>query len=370
MVNGMLTIIGEGDMVKRPIAGVLLALFVTGCGGGAVNQPGPISNVQPVDGGTLTPVDADDEDEDTLDPGDTDPEPTAPGDEAPADGEAPDDETADPDPTLPSVGGGGGGDDVIPLKNSMFSDWQATGITVSSGQIYITASDRLGVSQKGTILTWTGDKWQDVGASRIAVPLLNKVSLGHKLNNTVRGIAADGMGNVAAIEAAGHIGYLAGGKLKEIVGGPSGLLDVVATNNVFYVSLGNQIRRMSADMTSSDAIVSHLTLTGGMGTDRQGNFYAINQGSVVKITLAGEVTPVVGYVSNPVDVAVTSKGHVLVLTSTTIEEFDAAGQPVRSFGAGQIINGAAITVDEHDRIYVADSGKSKKDSQVLAFAAR
>lgn len=359
-------------MVKRPIAGVLLALFITGCGGGAVNQPGPINNLQPVDAGALTPAAGDDEDEDyddyededTLDPGDTDADP-ADGDEVPAS-----DEPADPALTMPSVGGGGGGDDVIPLKNSMFSDWQATGITVSSGQVYITASDRLGVSKKGTILTWTGDKWQDVGASRIAVPLLNKVSLGHKLNNTVRGIAADGMGNVAAVEAAGHIGYLAGGKLKEIVGGPSGLLDVVAANNVFYVSLGNQIRRMAADMASSDAIVSNLTLTGGMGTDRQGNFYAINQGSVVKITLAGEVTPIVGYVPNPVDVAVTSKGHVLVLTSTAIEEFDAAGQPVRSFGAGQIINGAAITVDESDRIYVADSGTSKKDSQVLAFAAR
>jgi hypothetical protein len=361
----------EVDMGTRQLAATLLTLFLVGCGAAPTNTPAPLSNFDtqaPATGGDTTRTDetlpdemdpdvtGDDttsgEDTDDFDPNaEPSPEPSA----------SPSDE-----PVVPIMDGGGsngGGDQVIPLKNGIFKDWQATGIVAVDGQIYITASDRTGMSRRGSVLTQDAKgNWKDIGDTWLG--------LKHPLNNTVRGIAANSSGELVAVEASGKLGQITTApkpKIKTVSTGQSGLLDVVCYSNSYYISTGTQIRKLSPDLTTSEALAVNLSLTGGMGIDKGGNFYSVATGQIVKVTPDGTKSVAIDNVMNAVDVAVAKDGRLVVLLTDGIAVYSATGEKLKDIGAGQVGTGSSIYVDSTNTIYVADTGKNRKTSQILTF---
>jgi hypothetical protein len=358
-------------MGTRQLAATLLTLFLVGCGAAPANTPAPLSNFD-----TSAPATGDTTKVDDMDPdatGDYPEEGDLPEDGDTAAGEDPDAEpspepSANPsdEPVVPIMdggGGGGAGDQVLPLKNGIFKDWQATGIVAVDGKIYITASDRTGMSRRGSVLTQDAKgNWKDIGDTWLG--------LKHPLNNTVRGIAADSNGDMVAVEAAGKLGQLTMApkpKIKTVSTGLSGLLDVVCYSNTFYISTGNQIRKLSPDLATSESLAVNLSLTGGMGVDKNGNFYSVATGQIVKITPDGTKSVTIDNVMNAVDVAVTKDGRLVVLLTDGIAVYDASGEKLKDIGAGQVSTGSSIYVDSTNTIYVADTGKNRKTSQILTF---
>ena len=103
-----------------------------------------------------------------------------------------------------------------------------------------------------------------------------------------------------------------------------------------------------------------------MGADKAGNFYAVASGQILKITKTGQSSVAIDNVPSAVDVAIDKNGRILVLMVDGISIFDAQGQKLKDLANGQIVTGAAIYVD-NSTIYVADTGNSRKNSQVLTF---
>lgn len=363
-------------MGNRQLAATLLTLFLVGCGTAPSNQPAPVSNFSTTDPtGTLAQT----PDTTTADPtyaDDTDPSLDPAADPAADPSLDPSlDPTADPspspspsaDPVIPIMdnsAAGGGGDQVIPLKNSIFKDWQATGIVAVDGQIYIAASDRTGLSRRGSALTLDAKgSWKDIGDKLLG--------LTHPLNSTVRGIAADTSGNLLVVEASGKVGLVTTSpkpSIKAVSTGQSGVLDVVCYSNSFFISTGTQIRKMSPDLATSESIAANLSLTGGMGVDKDGNFYCVATGQIVKIDQDGVSSVVLDNVMNAVDVAIAKDGRMVVLMNNGISVYDASGQKLKDIGGGEIGTGAAIYVDASNTIYVADTGKDRKSSQILTYS--
>jgi hypothetical protein len=365
-------------MNNRQLAATLLTLFLVGCGASPTNTPAPLSNfgaTSPTSPAATAATDTTTPSADETAPDETAPDESDPGlageDASGSDSGADPDAEPSPapsaDPVIPIMdngASGGGGDQVLPLKNSIFKDWQATGIVSVDGQIYLAASDRTGLSRRGSVLTLDAKgKWKDIGDTWLG--------LKHPLNNTVRGVAADSNGNLLIIEASGKLGQVTTSpkpKIKTVSTGQSGLLDVVCYSNSFYVSMGNQIRKMSPDLATSESIAANLSLTGGMGVDKDGNFYSVATGQIVKITKDGVTSIVLDNVMNAVDVAIAKDGRMIVLLNNGIAVYDATGQKLKDIGGGQIGTGAAVYVDSTNTIYVADTGKDRKSSQVLTFS--
>jgi hypothetical protein len=355
-------------MGNRQLAATLLTLFLVGCGAPPANSPAPLSNFNATS--PQAPAAYAPEDPAVATGDDTAPEEDA---EVTGDETTPSDIGASPSPSpspspesvIPIMDGGnsGAGDQVIPLKNGLLSDWQAAGIVAVDGQIYVAASDRTGMSRRGTVLTQNAKgKWQDIGDTLLG--------LKHPLNNTVRGIAADSSGTMVVVEASGQLGKITTApkpKITTVSTGQSGLLDVVCYSNTFYISLGNQIRKLSPDMATSETVAANLSLTGGMGVDKDGNFYAVSTGQIHKITKDGTKSVVIDNVMNAVDVAVDKTGRLIVLLTNGIAVYDASGQKIKDIGGGQITTGSAIFVDSSNTAYVSDLGKDRKSSQILTF---
>jgi hypothetical protein len=358
-------------MGTRQLAATLLTLFLVGCGAPPTNPPAPLSNFgAPASAGTTTTETSTEPDPDLTAPDEADPG----ADELGSDGASEPDAEPSPTPSasasdeaavpiMDTGSAGGAGDQVLPLKNGIFKDWQASGIVAVDGQIYIAASDRTGLSRRGSVLTLDAKgKWKDIGDAWLG--------LKHPLNNTVRGVAADSSGTLLAIEASGKLGQITTApkpKIKTVSTGLSGLLDVVCYSNTFYISTGNQIRKMSPDLSTSESVAVNLSLTGGMGVDKAGNFYAVSTGQIVKVTQDGTKSVILDGVMNAIDVAVDKAGRLVVLLSDGIAVYSPTGEKLKDIGGGQFDTAAAIYVDSSNTVYVADTGRNRKTSQVLTF---
>lgn len=250
----------------------------------------------------------------------------------------------------------------LKVDKALFSSWQAKGIAVGNGTIYITVSDMKGLLQYGSVVKMgtDGNNWKNIGTALLG--------LSHPVGKTVQGIAISGSTLIAA-DTNGKMYTLdaANGKVKTTKN--SGGTDVAVAGGSVYVANGSVSKTDTS--LSSLTPVTGLNATGGIGGDSKGNVYAVSGSTIKKYDpTSGQVQDLVTTnLAGPIDVAADNRnGDIYVLEGTMIKRFNANGQMLSSFSSGAI-KGVAIAIDESGALYVADSGNSNKDSQVIKFAA-
>ncbi len=248
------------------------------------------------------------------------------------------------------------------VDQTYLNDWQAKGIAVSGGMIYLTASDTLGFSKKGTFLKMNssdGKGWKNIGSTLFGAR--------HPMDSTVEGLAVNG-GTLIAVDSAGKVYTVetSGSNLKVIK--TAGGKDIAAGAGSIYIANG-AVEKTDVSATSR-APIANMSASGGVGSDNLGNVYAVSGVSIKKADATGQVIDVVTTdLSSPSDVAVDSRnGDMYVLDATMIKRFNSTGQLLISFASGAT-KPVGIAVDESGAVYVADFGTSNKDSKVLKFSA-
>ena len=84
-------------------------------------------------------------------------------------------------------------------QSTLTSQWQAKGIAVSGGSIYISAADNSGLFKKGTVIKMNssdGKSWKSLGSTL--------GGLRHPMDATVEGLAVNGS-TVVAVDSAGKV---------------------------------------------------------------------------------------------------------------------------------------------------------------------
>ncbi|MBC7474124.1 MAG: hypothetical protein H7263_07505 [Candidatus Sericytochromatia bacterium] len=249
------------------------------------------------------------------------------------------------------------------VDQATLSDWQAKGIAVTGGTIYLSVSDVKGLSQKGSIVKMNssdGKGWKDIGA--------NYLGLSHPIAKTVEGIAVLG-GNIVAVDPSASKTYLidaAKGGVKTL--SSAGGRDVAAGGGSLFIA-GTTVDKTDSSV-SSRTPMNGLTATAGVGADNQGNVYAVSGVTIKKADTTGQVQDVVTTdLSTPIDVAADSRnGDIYVLDGTMVKRFSSSGQLIVNFSSGAGVP-VAIAIDEAGAIYVADKGATNADSKVIKFAA-
>lgn len=248
------------------------------------------------------------------------------------------------------------------VDQAFLNQWQAKGIAVSGGSIYVTASDASGLSKKGTVIKMNssdGKSWKDLGGSL--------GGLRHPMDATVEGLALNGA-TIVAVDSAGKVYTLdaSNGGVKVIKA--SGGKDVAAGAGSIYIA-GGTVEKTDASATARTPIAG-LIPSGGVSSDNLGNVYAVSGNTVKKADSSGQVMDVITTdLNGPSDVAVDSRnGDLYVLDSTMIKRFNSTGQLLVSFASGAT-KPVGIAVDESGAVYVADFGATYKDSKVFKFAA-
>lgn len=248
------------------------------------------------------------------------------------------------------------------VDKSILNDWQAKGVVVAGGSVYVSASDTTGLSKKGTILKISSDgkTIKDLGSSW--------GTLRHPMDKTVEGVAISGS-NLIAADSAGKMYIIdsAKGSIKVIKTEAS--KDVAAGGGSVFVSNGSTVARTDTSASSRNAI-SGVTATGGIGSDIMGNVFAVSGNTIKKADTSGQVMDVVSSdLGAPIDVAVDNRNNDLyVLEQSEIKRFNSNGQLLVKF-PNSASKPSAIAVDENGAVYVADTGSSSKDSQIVKFAA-
>lgn len=248
------------------------------------------------------------------------------------------------------------------VDQDLANSWQARGIAVAGGFIYVSASDSSGLMKKGTVIKMNatdGKKWDNLASALLG--------LRHPMDSTVQGLAISG-GTILAADSASKMYTVDAteGDVKTIKA--AGGTDVAAGPSGFFVANGMVER---SDLSgSSRTPLGNLPASGGIGADNMGNVYAVSGNSIKKGDTSGQVFDVVTTdLAAPLDVAVDNRnGDLYVLEQTMIKRFTTNGQLIVSFANGAS-KAVAIAVDETGSVYVADAGTTYKDSKVIKFSA-
>jgi len=250
------------------------------------------------------------------------------------------------------------------VDQDMANQWQAKGLAVSSGTIYLTVADTSGLLKKGSIVKMdssSGKTWKEIGATWLG--------LKHPVDSTVQGITVFG-GNIIAVEPSKiyTLDTSASAALKVTVA--TGGTDIASGGGAVFVSNGSTVDKTDSSI-SSKATISGMTSSGGIGADSYGAVYSVSGTTVKKAEAQGtEATDIItSGLTSPIDVAVDSRsGDIYVLDSTMVRRFNSNGQIISEF-ASQATKPIAIAVDEQGAVYVADTGSDYKDSKVIKFSA-
>lgn len=249
------------------------------------------------------------------------------------------------------------------VDQATFNQWQARGIAVSGGSIYLTAADTSGLSKKGTVVKMNssdGKGWKDLGSKYLG--------LSHPIAATVEGITVNG-GTIMAVDSAGKTYTVdaSNGTVKTLKTG--GGKDIASAAGSIYISNGT-VEKTDSSASSRMPVQGIPSVTGGVGADNLGNVYAVSGTTIKKGDVTGQVTDIItSDLATPSDVAVDSRaGDIYVLDGTMLKRFNSNGQLLVTFASGAT-KPVGIAVDEAGAVYVADAGTTHKDSKVLKFAA-
>jgi hypothetical protein len=251
------------------------------------------------------------------------------------------------------------------VDQDLFNQWQATGISVSAGTIYVSVADTKNVFKKGSIISMdanSGKSWKNIGSTWLG--------LRYPIDQTIHGVSATGS-NIVAIDTKGVLYNIENKKkINSVKSGPG--TDVAVGAGVIYIANGGNVERAEAS-GEGRTIIPNLSVSGGITTDTRGNLYAIS-GNGIKMVEAGgsglnNISDVVtNGITGGVDLAVDDKnGFIYVLENGGIQRFTTSGVLVASFGNGAT-KGVAIATDELGNVYVADEGKDYKESKIIKFA--
>jgi hypothetical protein len=247
------------------------------------------------------------------------------------------------------------------VDQDFFNQWQAKGIAASSGTVYVTVADNTSLFKKGSIIrmdTDSGKNWKNIGSAWLG--------LRHPLDKTIQGIAISGT-NLVAIDSKGSFYNVENKqKVKSFKTGPGS--DVAVGAGSVFISNGASVEK--ADSSGQGrAVIANLTVSGGIGTDSQGNLYAVSGSGVKKVDSKLTVTDVFTQgVENGLDVAIDdTNGFIYVLENSQIKRFTTSGVLTATFGNGAI-KAVSIATDELGNVYVADEGKDHKTSKVIKFS--
>lgn len=248
------------------------------------------------------------------------------------------------------------------VDQDTLNQWQAKGIAVSGGTIYVAAVDKSLIFKKGTILkmnSTSGKSWKNLGSSFLG--------LKHKMDDTLSGVAVAG-GNLFAIDSSNGMYSVktSGGSVKHLKG--AGGTDLAGTLNGVFVAANGLLER--GDMSgASRAPMPGINASSGIGSDTRGNVFFIN-GPRVGVVDAGTGQArdiIMQGLAGPLDVAADGRnGELYVLEQAELKRFSSSGQLLARFphGASQP---SSVAVDEMGYVYVADFGSSHKDSKILKF---
>lgn len=256
------------------------------------------------------------------------------------------------------------------VDQDTFNQWQAANISTDGINIYVLAVDNK-MPAKGTVITMdsSGGTWTDIGKSLLAT--FSFGALGYKMDETVKGLAVDGSGNVAVADAEAQMYNLAAPKysITKVEAAISGATDMAAAaDGSFYVATSSGIQKVGSDLSSPTSFGS-VSPTGGIATDSQGNLYAVAGSSIKKITSSGSATDAVKDISGALDVAVDGQGNIFVLGSSSVTWYNASGVKQGEFGGGELQAPVAICADSSGGVFVADAGTSHKDSAIFKYTA-
>lgn len=248
------------------------------------------------------------------------------------------------------------------VDKATFSSWQAKGIAVSNGTIFVTVTDTKGILQYGSIVKMSssdGGNWKNIGTALLG--------LSHPIGKTVQGVAISG-NTLIAVDSKSKVYTLdtANNKVKTLK--TAGGTDVAAAGGTIYIANGS-VNKTDSGVTAMSPIAG-LSATGGIGGDSKGNVYAVSGSTIKKADPSGQVQDIITTnLAGAVDVAADNRnGDIYVLEASSIKRFNANGQMLSTFPSGAI-KGVAIAIDEGGSLYVADSGNTNKDSQVIKFSA-
>lgn len=248
------------------------------------------------------------------------------------------------------------------VDQDLLNDWQAKGIAVTGGTIYISASDSSGVMKKGTIIKMNasdGKNWKDLASALLGMR--------HPMDSTVTGMAISG-GTILAADSTAKMYIVDASKGSVKVVKNAGGSDVAAAAGSFFIANGS-VERTDAG-ASSRSPLQGVSATGGIGADSMGNVYAVSGNTIKKADINGQVTDIITTdLAAPVDVAIDNRnGDIYVLEQSMIKRFTVNGQLLSQFSNGAS-KASSIAVDETGSVYVADTGNDKKDSKVIKFSA-
>ncbi len=248
------------------------------------------------------------------------------------------------------------------VDDEILNDWQARGIAVSGGSVYIAAVDKSGVSRKGTVLKMnasTGKIEKNLGSSLLG--------LRYKLDSTLMGVAVSG-GNLYAVDSSKGLYSIttSGSDIKELKG--TGAVDIAGNNSGLFLAANGQLERSSMTGTSRSPM-NGLTATAGVGADSRGNAYFVNNTRIGMVdAMSGQARDVIMQgLNGAIDVAGDGRnGDIYVLEQSEVKRFSATGQLVAQFAHGAS-KSFGIAVDETGNVYVSDFGDTSKTSKIIKF---
>ena len=247
-------------------------------------------------------------------------------------------------------------------QDSFLNQWQAKGLDVSNGTIYVSAIDVRSLIKKGTVIqmSTSGEEWKDLAKTWLG--------LRHPLNSTARGLAMSGSGSILVVDEKGGLFSVdSSGKVTKNEGDSA--LDIAAGSSNSWIYSVRGLEK-SDDSGASRSPVSGVSASGGVGVDAQGNAYVPVQNTIVKVTAAGAPAPLIrDYLHAPTDVAVDPRnGDIYVLDGGEIKRYDKNGEFIVSFGSSAL-DPSALDLDEDGSLYVADFARDSRSSQIIKFEA-